>query len=199
MQENAQKNRDENRPELISPNGTLRMPSPAGLPPVDNYVGPARSTETTFACGHTGPMFYAMTFYGVTIVAPPEHAEDKDECADCVKARMLKGKTRCALCGRLIVPDRPVALYRDAPGFISEALRFDHDGQTCVMGCRYCAPSEDFLVGEWNGDKFVSGMDVLREGLLKLLQSEEGSESRCASCDAEDCPGRTATYVAATE
>ena len=188
-------NEPENLSELISADGESRFPLPTNLPPVDDYVGPARPEEVEFRCGHKEPMFYGFTVYGDAFLVSEKQATERVMCANCLAAKMLKDATRCALCGRLIEPGTLVALYRDAPVFRHDALRVKQDGEACVLGCKRCAPDGVIPAGSWDGANFVSIKKEMRDIMHDLLGLLGEGQTPCAGCDKKDCDIRREPYA----
>jgi hypothetical protein len=162
------KETDSTQRTLISPQGhTANFPT--DLPPIDDYLGPAKTEVVKFRCGHTAPMFYAFSVNGLILGVTQRFITEKEECADCMTKRIAKFP-RCAVCGRRINEGSAVALYLDDGQFRLDATKVKYHNKSCVVGCAECAPYGDFLAGEWQSGHFFSMEALIAESLIMLLR-----------------------------
>ncbi len=137
------------RRRVVSPGGlvTITLRSPVAKPSDEIVAVPRLSIEKEYACGHIGPALFSLNLYGEERPVP-----DQGTCCPmCLTAKLREVSIRCALCGLIILPGSPVAVY----GLGSEGLRLDiaHRVDGGVVGCLGwdCCPTTGLFVGHWDG------------------------------------------------
>jgi hypothetical protein len=106
-----------------------------------------------YRCGHDGVADFSADIYGEVFAPRPEVLQAREKCPECMLAQLLAGTIRCAICGLLIPPNDPVALYRKCGKERSYAYAVGDK----VIGCLRddCCPSGGFYAGRWSGKEFV--------------------------------------------
>jgi len=116
-----------------------------------------------FGCGHRGPKLYDLDLYGQVM---RHNGKVPDKCGECLTAELRAASCRCALCGLIIMPGDPVALYGPSSEFKRERVTRVRSG---VLGClRWdCCPSGAFFAGHWTGKglrpAFPDGVTVVEQ------------------------------------
>ncbi len=108
-----------------------------------------------YKCGHTAHERFTLDFYGIEAAPTDERLAERADCPDCEIERVRRTSIRCALCGHVILPGEPVALYvDDRKLFKKEAWKTLADGH--VVGCMRwdCCPSGGFFSGHWTPQGF---------------------------------------------
>jgi len=121
---------------------------------IHDEIRPVAASEELkdFACGHRGPKLYHLDLYGSVMRS---NGVSPDKCGQCCAEMFRSTSCRCALCGLVIFPGDPVALYGPSRQFQPERVTEVRSG---VIGClRWdCCPSGGFFAGHWTGKGFRS-------------------------------------------
>jgi len=141
-----------------SPEG-MKVVASAGGEPSEEFqeaahdeIRPVVASEELkdFACGHRGPKLYHLDLYGQVLHS---NGTSPDTCGQCCAERFRADSCRCALCGLIIFPGDPVALYAPSPDFKRARVTEVKSG---VLGCMRwdCCPCGGYFAGHWTGKGF---------------------------------------------
>jgi len=143
------------------------------------HIEPDSDAKVKYGCGHTSWRDFHGVFYGESY-GPASKKRGRDTCPECVLAKTLSLSIRCALCGLVIMPGAPVALYAGPTSSFRKSCATKHEGQ--FVGClRWdCCPSGGFFAGHWDGEKVLPAFDggncaaaeALRTGRVVISNTE---------------------------
>lgn len=70
--------------------------------------------RTRYGCGHVGPSSYRLLGFGKDLPPLPATLQMnlRDTCPKCQARTLSRLVAKCSLCGRAIMPEEPIALYR---------------------------------------------------------------------------------------
>lgn len=138
---------------------------------------PATEELHDYPCGHRAPKFFDYDIFGRIIQTRRD--EPAPKCPDCILAEMASVFCRCALCGQVIHPGEPVALYAPSRKFRREWVTEVKAG---VIGCLGwdCCPSGGFFAGHWLKGKF---RPAFGNGLSSAAQALATGQVVCGNTD----------------